>query len=160
MITTSRLFSCYFWHIAGERGTFLLFPHFFITYFLPVFPLLLPFFSSMPLLNTYSEPGSAVVARDRVLNNNKEVPFRSSVTRKLCVSDCDLNPHGQDENPTITHSLLTGTTHLVSGCNGAQVLDVSSQKEFSGRLSDRQEVNLFRDKHNPQTVLLLLLFSR
>ena len=114
----------------------------------------------MPLLNTYSEPGSAVVARDRVLNNNKEVPFRSSVTRKLCVSDCDLNLHGQDENPTITHSLLTGTTHLVSGCNDAQVLDVSSQKEFSGRLSDRQEVNLFRDKHSPQTVSLLLLFSR
>ena len=87
----------------------------------------------MPLLNTYSEPGSVLVARDRALNNNKEVPFRSSVIRKRCVSDWDLNPHGQDENPAKTHSLPTGITHLVSGCSEAQVLDVSTQKEFSGR---------------------------
>ena len=32
--------------------------------------------------------------------------------------------------------LLTEVTHLVSGHNEAQVLDVSSQKEFSERQSD------------------------
>ena len=36
-----------------------------------------------------------------------------------------------------THGLLTEITHLVSGLNEAQVLDVSSQKEFSERQSDR-----------------------
>ena len=29
--------------------------------------------------------------------------------------------------------------------------DVLSQKEFSERQSDRQEVDLFREKHTPQT---------
>ena len=37
------------------------------------------------------------------------------------------------------------------GLNEAQVLDVSSQKEFSERQSDRLEVDLFREKHTPQT---------
>ena len=50
--------------------------------------------------------------------------------------DWDLNPHGQDSNPAKTHSLLTEITHLVSGFNEAQILDVSSQKEFSERQSD------------------------
>ena len=35
------------------------------------------------------------------------------------------------------HSLLTEFTHLVSGLNKAQVLEVSSQKEFTERQSDR-----------------------
>ena len=43
--------------------------------------------------------------------------------------------------------------YLVSGPNEAQVLDVSSQKEFSERQSGREEVDLFRfrEKHTPQT---------
>ena len=66
--------------------------------------------------------------------------------------DWDLNPHGWDLNLAKTHSLPTEITHLVSGLNEAQVLDVSSQKELSGRQSDRLEVDLFREKHPPQTV--------
>ena len=50
---------------------------------------------------------------------------------KLCTSVWDLN-------------LLAEITHLVSGLNEAQVLDVSSHKEFSERQSDRYEVDLFR----------------
>ena len=38
---------------------------------------------------------------------------------------------------TWIHSLLTEITHLVSGLNEAQVLDVSWQKEFSERQSDK-----------------------
>ena len=41
---------------------------------------------------------------------------------------------------------------MVSGLNEAQVLDVSSQREFSERQSDRSEVDLVREKHTPQTV--------
>ena len=66
-------------------------------------------------------------------------------------ADWDLNPRGQDLNPAKTHSLPTEVTHLVSGLNEAQVLDVSSQKEFSERQSDGYEVDLFREKHTPQT---------
>ena len=51
--------------------------------------------------------------------------------------DWDLNPRGEDSNPGKTHSLPTEITHLVSGLNEAQFLDVSSQKEFSERQSDR-----------------------
>ena len=51
--------------------------------------------------------------------------------------DWDLSPLGRDSNPAKTHSLPTEITHLVSGLNEAQVLDVSSQKEFSERQSDR-----------------------
>ena len=51
--------------------------------------------------------------------------------------DWDLNPCSQDSNLAKTHSLPTEITHLVSGLNEAQVLDVSSQKEFSERQSDR-----------------------
>ena len=57
--------------------------------------------------------------------------------RKPCTSDWDLNPRGGDSNWAKTHSLPTEITHLVSGLNEAQVLDVSSQKEFSERQSDR-----------------------
>ena len=39
-------------------------------------------------------------------------------------------------------------THLVLGLTEAQVLDVSSQKEFN----ERQEVGLFREKHHRQSV--------
>ena len=42
-----------------------------------------------------------------------------------------------DSSPAKTHGLPTEITDLVSGPNKTQVLDVSSQKEFSDRLSDR-----------------------
>ena len=51
--------------------------------------------------------------------------------------DWDLNPHGWDSNAAKTHSLPTETTHLVLGLNEAQILDVSLQKEFTERPSDR-----------------------
>ena len=44
---------------------------------------------------------------------------------------------GLDLNPTKTHGLLTKSTHLASGLNEAQVLDVSSHKEFREKQSDR-----------------------
>ena len=43
-------------------------------------------------------------------------------------------------------------SHLVSGLNEAQVLDISSQKEFIERQSDRYEVGLFRKKHSTDKV--------
>ena len=46
-----------------------------------------------------------------------------------------LEPLCQDLNPAKTHP--TEITHLVSGPNKAQVFDVSLQKEFSERQSDR-----------------------
>ena len=49
--------------------------------------------------------------------------------------DWDSNPRSRDLNPAKTHHLTTEITHLVSGLE-AQVLDVSSQKEFSERQSD------------------------
>ena len=55
---------------------------------------------------------------------------------KSCTSDWDLNPRSRDSNPAKTHSLPTEIIHLVSGLNEAQVLDVSSQKEFSEKQSD------------------------
>ena len=48
-----------------------------------------------------------------------------------------LEPMCRDSNPAKTHGLPTEITHLVSGLNEAQVLDVSLQKEFSERQSDR-----------------------
>ena len=72
---------------------------------------------------------------------------------KPCTRDWDLNPHARTRTqpklrlgleptrlglePAKTHGLPTEITHLVSGLNEAQVLDVSSQKEFSERQSDR-----------------------
>ena len=47
----------------------------------------------------------------------------SDVIMKPCNSDWDLN-------------LLTEITHLVSGLNEAQVLDVSLWKEFSEKQND------------------------
>ena len=47
-----------------------------------------------------------------------------------------LEPTCQNSNMAQTHSLPTEITHLVSGLNEAQVLDVSSQKEFSEKQSD------------------------
>ena len=58
-----------------------------------------------------------------------------AVQLKLFMSDWDLNP-GK------THGLPTKITHLISGLSEAQVLDVSSQKEFLERQTDRQEVDL------------------
>ena len=59
-----------------------------------------------------------------------------SYNLKPCAADWDLNPRGRDANPAKTHSFPTEITHLVSVVNEAQVLDVSSQKEFSERQSD------------------------
>ena len=57
--------------------------------------------------------------------------------------DWHLNPHGRDSNPrgwdsnrAKTHGLPSEITHLVSGLNEAQVLDVPLQKKFSERQSD------------------------
>ena len=49
-----------------------------------------------------------------------------------------------------THCLFIEITHLVSELSEAQVLDVSSQKEFSGRQSDSLKMDLFGDKHTPK----------
>ena len=49
-------------------------------------------------------------------------------------------------------SLLTEITHLVLAFNETQVIEVLSQKECSGRQSDRWEVDLLREKHSPQSV--------
>ena len=74
---------------------------------------------------------------------------------KLYNSDWDLNPRGgarTQSEPRLglePHCLLIEITHLVSGLNEALVLDVSLQKEFSERQSDRSEVGLFRQIHTP-----------
>ena len=70
----------------------------------------------------------------------------SNSNLKRCNSDWDLNPLNQDSNlvknqyGTWTHakphSIPTEITHLISTLE-AQVLDVSSQKEFSERLNYR-----------------------
>ena len=54
-----------------------------------------------------------------------------------CNSDWDLNPNGQDLNQAKTHSVPIEITHLVSGINEARVLNLSLQKAFSERQSDR-----------------------
>ena len=54
---------------------------------------------------------------------------------KLWTSVWYLNPHVRDSNPDKTHGLLTEMTNLLSGLTEAQVLGVSSQKEFSERQS-------------------------
>ena len=51
-----------------------------------------------------------------------------------------------------SYDLPTEITHLVSGLNETQVLDVTLQKGFSERQSDKSEVDLFREIHIPQTV--------
>ena len=48
-----------------------------------------------------------------------------------------LEPTCWGSNLAKTHGLPTEITHLLSGLNEAQILDVSSQKEFSERQSDR-----------------------
>ena len=58
-------------------------------------------------------------------------------------------------NPDLdfNHNLLTGIIPLVSGLYEAHVLDVSLQKVFSERQSDRQGVDLFTEIRTPiQTV--------
>ena len=56
---------------------------------------------------------------------------------KPFTSDWDLNPCAETQTKPKSHSLPTEITDLVSGPNEAQVLDVSSQKEFNERKSDR-----------------------
>ena len=63
--------------------------------------------------------------------------YRRTTNLKPFPSDWDLNPRCLDSNPAKTHSLPTEITHLVSGLNEAWFLDVSSEKEFSERQSDR-----------------------
>ena len=64
---------------------------------------------------------------------------------KPCTSDWDLNPRGRDSNPAKAHGLLTEITHLVSGLKEAQVLDVSSQKEFSDKVIGKKRIYLERN---------------
>ena len=64
---------------------------------------------------------------------------------KPFISDWDLNPCGQDLNLAKTHSLPTEITDLVSEPNEAQVLDVSSQKEFSERVIGNKWIYLERN---------------
>ena len=83
---------------------------------------------------------------------------------KLFTSDWDFNPPvGTQTQPKPSLGVepmglglkpSQNPWYLVSGANEAQILDVSSQKEFSERQSDRWEIDLFRfrEKHNPQTV--------
>ena len=56
---------------------------------------------------------------------------------KLFTSVRDSDPQDQDSNPARLHGFPTEITNLVSGPNKVQVLDVSSQKEFNERQSDR-----------------------
>ena len=49
----------------------------------------------------------------------------------------DPNPSGWDSNSAKTRGLPTEIADLVSGPNEAQVSDVSLQKEFSKRQSDK-----------------------
>ena len=48
-----------------------------------------------------------------------------------------LESTGRELNTARTHCLLIEIAHLISGLNKAQVLDVSWQKDFSERRSDR-----------------------
>ena len=63
---------------------------------------------------------------------------------KLCNWNWDLNQRGWDSNPAKTHSLPTEIIYLASAFNEAQFFNISLQKEFSEKQSDRQEVVLFR----------------
>ena len=66
----------------------------------------------------------------------------------------DLNPAKPClglESPWLGLKPSQNPQYLVLGPGEAQVLDVSSQKEFSERQNDRLEVDLFREKHAPQT---------
>ena len=62
---------------------------------------------------------------------------RERLKLKLFTSVRDSDPQDQDSNPAKPHGFPTEITNLVSGPNKVQVLDVSSQKEFSERQSDR-----------------------
>ena len=62
-----------------------------------------------------------------------------------------MNSYGQALNLAKSHDLPTEITHLVSGFNEAQVLDVTVQKGFNERQSDKSEVDLFREIYIPQT---------
>ena len=74
-------------------------------------------------------------------NLNLEAHFAGNGT---FVTNCEtvhlrleLEPTCRDSNRAKTHGLLTEITYLISGLNEAQVLDVSLQKEFGERQSDR-----------------------
>ena len=41
--------------------------------------------------------------------------------------------------------------HTTSVASDSEILDVLLQKEFTDRQSYREELNLFREKHTPQT---------
>ena len=67
-----------------------------------------------------------------------------------CATQSGFEPMGKDSNSARTHCLFIEITYLVSGLNEAQVLYVSWQKVFSER--QKQEVDLFKEKHTPQNV--------
>ena len=69
-----------------------------------------------------------------MISKNKE---NQLVTMKPRNSNWDLNQRGWDSNPVKTPSLPTEIIHLASAFNEAQFLDVSLQKEFSEKQSDR-----------------------
>ena len=80
--------------------------------------------------------------------------FLKIVVMKPFTLDADLNPCAGTWTlvaGTRTYVLLTEIVDLVLGPDEAQILDVSSQKEFSERQNDRLEVDLFREKQAPQT---------
>ena len=57
----------------------------------------------------------------------------------------DLNPHARTQTqpkPRLGPTVLIRITHPMSGLTEAQVLHASSQKEFSERQGDRQEIDL------------------
>ena len=92
--------------------------------------------------------GQAVCSRVPLKEVNTVISISSGYTVALAVllvlqvqvvkpftSDWDLNPCGWDSNPAKTHGLPTEMIDLALGPNEAQVLDISSQKEFSERQS-------------------------
>ena len=79
-----------------------------------------------------------VVAFPDTENIGTEIGFHGSETVQLRL---DLNPRAgtrtQPKPRLGLEPLLVEITHLVSGLNEAQVLYVSSQKEFTERQNDR-----------------------
>ena len=59
-----------------------------------------------------------------------------------------MNSYVQALNLATSHDLPTEITHPISGLNEAQVLDVTLQKGFNERQSDKSKVDLFRDTHS------------
>ena len=84
------------------------------------------------LLYEYYKPDTRKIFREENwhLCRCLKLPYSNIETVHLRLG---LEPMCWDSNPAKTHSLPTEITHLVSGFNEAQFLDVTSQKEFSER---------------------------